>query len=155
LTSPAQTKTLAAEHMALILVRSVKAFRLFWLIAGTLLSAINARANVYATDIQVNGSLGTISNAGATPLTISYRLNQAATLGVTVSIWQGVTNVAAIAGGTALGLNSVVWSVTNNSGSNVALGTYSLSVTAAATGFADWEQISVDSNPGMPAFDPL
>jgi hypothetical protein len=124
-------------------------------IAGILLSPFSARANVYATDIKVNGSLSSITDAGAGPVTITYRLNQAATLGVTVAISQGATNVATFAGGTSMGLNTVVWGVTNSSGTTLTSGTYSVSITAAASGFANWTQISADTNAGMPAFDPL
>jgi hypothetical protein len=117
-------------------------------------STMSVRANVYATDIKLNGSLSTITDAGASPVTISYRLNQAATLGVTVAIWQGTNQVATITGRTNMGLNTVVWGVTNNLGAAAGTGTYSLSITAAASGFTNWEQISVDTNAGNYAFDP-
>jgi hypothetical protein len=123
--------------------------------AGIFMSTFSARANIYATDIKVNGSLQTITNYGSSPVTISYRLNQRATLGVTVAIWQGATSVATIRGGTNMGLNTVVWGLTNNSGAVLSTGTFSISITAAASGFTNWQQISVDTNPGMPAFYPL
>ena len=125
------------------------------IVTGVVLSTLSARANVYATDIKLNGSLSTITDAGANPVTISYRLNQAATLGVAVTIWQGTTPVAVLSGGTNMGLNSVVWGGTNDSGTNVAAGTYSLSITASASGFTNWAQISVDTNAGMPAYFPV
>src|SRR5580658_7445720 len=59
--------------------------------AAFFLAGASARANVYATDIKVNGSLSTITNSGSAPVTITYRLNQPATSGVTVAIWQGTT----------------------------------------------------------------
>jgi len=127
---------------------------LLCLVPGVLLSTLNARANVYATDIKVNGSLSTITDPGSGPVTITYRLNQAATLGVTVNILQGTSVVASLSGGTNLGLNSVVWGATNSSGTVLSNGTYSLSVTAAASGFTNWQQISVDSNAGNYAFYP-
>jgi hypothetical protein len=108
----------------------------------------SARANVYATDIKINGSLMPTNYPAGTPVTISYRLNQSATAGVTVNILQGSTTVASITGGTSMGLNSVSW--TPNIG-----GTFTVSISAGATGFPVWTQISVDSNPGMPAFYPL
>jgi hypothetical protein len=125
------------------------------MVAGALLSPFSGRANVYATDIKVNGGFQTITNAGAASVTITYRLNQPATLGVTVAIWQGTSQIATIAGGTAMGLNTVVWGLTNNSGSTVGVAAYSVSVSAAASGFPLWQQISVDTNSGMPAFYPL
>ena len=63
--------------------------------------------------------------------------------------------MATINGGTGMGLNTVTWGVTNNSGVALKSGTYSITVTAAAAGFTAWQQISVDANPGMPAFYPL
>jgi hypothetical protein len=81
-------------------------------------------------------------------LSITYRLNQTADQGVTVSVLNGATVVAAIPGGTNMGINSVSWTPAS-------AGTYSVSITAAATGFTNWTQISVDSNPGMPAYYPL
>jgi hypothetical protein len=127
---------------------------LLCMVTGVVLSALSARANVYATDIKLNGSLSTITDAGAGPVTISYRLNQAATLGVGVAIWQGTNQVATISGGTNMGLNTVLWGATNNAGAVVSNGTYSLSITAAASGFTNWEQISVDTNAGNYAFYP-
>jgi FlgD Ig-like domain len=131
---------------------------LFCLVSAVVLSTVSARANVYATDIKLNGSLYTITNVGSTPVTISYRLNQPATLGVTVAIWQGSNQVATINGGTNMGLNSVVWGGTNNSGTNVTSGTYSVSIMAAASdlsgGTGNWTQISIDTNAGNYAFDP-
>ena len=120
--------------------------------------ATTTRANVYATDIQINGSLYGITNTPtpANPATITYRLNQAATAGVTVAILQGNTQVATINGGTAMGLNTVLWGGTNGAGAAVSTGvTYSISITAKANGFSFWTQISVDANAGMPAYYPL
>jgi hypothetical protein len=127
---------------------------LLCLFGGVILSTTRVRANVYATDIKLNGSLSTITNASLSPTTISYRLNQAATLGVTVSIWQGTNQVATINGGTKMGLNTVVWGGTNNSGGAVGSGAFSVSITAATLGFTNWQQISVDTNAGNYAFYP-
>jgi hypothetical protein len=110
-------------------------------------AATTLHANVYATDIKLNGSLYSITNASASPVIITYRLNQAATAGVTINILQGSTQVAAINGGTAMGLNTVSWTPAG-------AGTYSVSITARADGFPIWTQISVDTNAGMPAFYP-
>src|ERR1700722_8099272 len=107
------------------------------------LSATTAQAYVYATDIKLNGSLYSITNSPASPAIISYRLNQAATAGVTVAILQSGIMVATINGGTAMGLNAVKWGGTNNSGIVAGPGTYSISVTAGAGGFPIWTQISV------------
>ncbi len=133
----------------------MKMFRfLLFLCIGVFLSSTTARANVYATDIKISGSLFTITNGVSSPVTISYRLNQAATLGTVVAIWQGTNQVVALHGGTNMGLNSVLWGGTNSSGAAVSFGTYSVTVTAAASGFTNWQQISVDTNAGNYAFDP-
>jgi hypothetical protein len=128
---------------------STKMFRFLLCVAtGVLLPTWSARANVYATNIKLNGSLSSITSAGGSPVTISYILNQTATLGVTVSIWQGTSQIATLAGGTNVGLNSVVWGGTNSGGSNVTSGTYSIDITASALdvsgGTTNWTQISVD-----------
>ncbi|MGP8199700.1 MAG: hypothetical protein ACLQU4_09390 [Limisphaerales bacterium] len=98
-------------------------------------SATTARAYVYATDIQINGNLTNTSAYQSFPVSITYRLNQAADRGVTVNILQGSTVVKTITGGTNQGLNSVSWTPTST-------GTYSVNITAAATGFPIWTQIS-------------
>jgi len=103
-------------------------------------SATTARANVYATDIQINGSLTSARAGTGSSITITYRLNQTADRGVMVNILQGATVVAAIAGGTNMGLNSV-----SMSSSKLGVGTYSVSITAAATGFPVWTKTSLDS----------
>jgi hypothetical protein len=134
---------------------NMKTFRfLLFLCTGATLSNWSARANVYATDIRLDSSLTNINHSGATPLTITYHLNQPATLGVTIDIWQGTSPVATISGGTNMGLNTVVWGVTNNAGAPVGSGTFSLTITAAASGFTNWQQISVDTNAGNYALDP-
>ncbi len=133
----------------------MKTFRFLpFIIACVLLSTSSARANVYATDIRVNGNLNSAISTFGLPVQISYRLNQAATLGVTVGVWQGANPVATITGGTNMGLNAVLWGGTNNSGAAVGLGTYSFTVTAAASGFTNWEQISADTNAGNFAYNP-
>ena len=57
-----------------------------------------------------------------------------------------------------MGLNTVVWGATCSTcrpSLVLSNGTFSVQITAAATGFPTWQQISVDSNPGMTAFYPL
>jgi hypothetical protein len=121
---------------------------------GIFFSTVDAHANVFASDIKLNGSLSSVSASPSSPVTITYRLNQNATA-VTVSILQGGTAVATLVGGTNVGLNTVTWGVTNSSGGALSAGTYSVSIRASASGFAAWQQISVDTNPGMPAYFPL
>jgi hypothetical protein len=141
--------------MTLVFLKPMKTIRfLLFIISGLLLTAATARANVYATDIKVNGSLSSVTNSGSGPVTITYRLNQIATLGVTVGIWQGATEVDTIPGGTNLGLNTVKWGVTNSGGSALTSGTYSISITAATSGFTNWQQITSDTNAANYAFFP-
>jgi hypothetical protein len=102
-------------------------------------SATTARAYVYATDIRIDGSLTGVNTPMGSPVSITYRLNQTADRGVTVKILQGNTVVATTNGGTNMGLNSVSWTP-------AATGTYSVSITAAATGFPLWTQTSLDSS---------
>jgi hypothetical protein len=112
-------------------------------------SAPAARANVYATDIKVNGSLYGVTNSTSSPVTISYHLNQAATLGCTVLILSDGATVATIDGGTNMGLNTVMWGETNDAGALVPGGTFSISITASAADLSDgttnWVQITSDS----------
>jgi hypothetical protein len=82
------------------------------------------------------------------PVSISYRLNQPATGGVTVNILQGSNVVQTIAAPAAMGTNSVAWTPSTG-------GTFSVSITAAAAGFPLWTQISIDTNAGMPVNYPL
>ncbi len=131
---------------------------LFCLVLGAVLPASSARANVYATDIKVNGSLSTITNPAASSVTISYILNQTATRGVTVAITQGTNQVVTLTGETSMGVNTVEWGLTNSSGAAVAAGAYSLSITASADdlsgGASNWTQISIDG-PNTAANYPL
>jgi hypothetical protein len=101
-------------------------------------SATTARANVYASNIKLSGSLSSITNTAGTNVNITYILNEPATAGVTVNILQGNTVVETITGGTNMGLNSVTWTP------NVT-GTCSVSITAKAAGYTTWTQTSLDS----------
>ncbi|HUD47334.1 MAG TPA: hypothetical protein VMR33_10910 [Candidatus Baltobacteraceae bacterium] len=116
-----------------------------------LLWNISVRANVYATDILINGwqNAGVIVPGGQ--ITISYILNDNANAGVTVGIFSGTNAVHTVAqpggsAGTQVGLNSVVWGGTNDlSGAHVPPGVYTVSVTAASTGYSSWTNITDDS----------
>ena len=124
--------------------------KLFWV--GLLLLCLtggSVRANVYATDIRLNGSL----NAGVifpgSRLSISYILNDNATAGVSVLIWSGTNVVKSFAAtngepGTLLGLNSFLWDGTNDDGSAAAGGIYTVSITAASAGYGTWTNITDD-----------
>jgi hypothetical protein len=115
----------------------------------------SARANVYATNIKLNGSLSNISVLPGSSVRISYILNEPATLGVTVTILSNTTVVRSIsAAPAAMGTNSVVWDGKDSQGVTVPLGTYSVSIHAAAIGYTNWTQISTETNAGYYVFRP-
>jgi hypothetical protein len=103
------------------------------------------RANVYATDIKLNGSTNNAAMVPGRPVQISYILNEPAS-NVLVRIYSGAsvvwTNRLA---GTNAGSNSMVWGGTNQAGQNVAAGIYQVSITAAAAGHPAWTNITDDS----------
>jgi len=109
-----------------------------------------AKANVYATNIKLNGSLANASTSQGSPVTISYILNEDATAGVTIKVLSGATvvrtiNIPAGSPGALRRTNSVVWDGKSDANANVPPGTYSVSITASATGYADWTQTSIDN----------
>jgi hypothetical protein len=115
-----------------------------------------ARANVYATDIRINGSLdaGVIVPGGQ--ITISYILNDDASAGVTLRIFSGANIIHTVApgggsAGTQAGLNSVVWGGTNDNGATVAPGVYTVSISAASQGYDNWTAITDDGNTNFSA----
>src|ERR1039457_883466 len=127
-----------------------------WIIGALALAlaafAPSARANVYATNIKLNGGVTNLSIQPGTNVSISYILNEPASAGVTVKVLSGATPVRTISiasgPGTARGTNTVVWDGKDNSGNNVAVGNYSVSITAASTGYSGWTITSVDNNAG-------
>jgi hypothetical protein len=114
--------------------------------------APSAHANVFASNIKINGTLqGTASVAQGSSATISYILNEPASQGVAVKIYSGATLVRTItiaggSAGTAQGLNSVVWDGKNGSNASVPPGNYSVSVTASSSGYEFWTQIISNAN---------
>jgi len=123
-------------------------------LALALVTAVpSARANVYATNIKINGGITNVSVLAGTNVTISYILNEPASAGVTIKILSGATAVRTISlaggsAGTTRGTNSVVWDGKSDYGANVPGGKYSVSLQAAATGYAGWTKITDDNNPG-------
>jgi len=108
-----------------------------------LCACLPARANVYASDIRLNGSLQAGVVVPGSPLTISFILNDVAT-NVSVQIYAGSNVVKTFAAGTNTGLNTVVWDGTNDDGFAAAVGVYNVSITAAAAGYAQWTNITDD-----------
>jgi hypothetical protein len=116
-------------------------------------STPSAQANVYATDVKVNGGFTNITASPGTGVGISYILNEPATLGVTVNILSGTNSIRALnipAGGPGAlrGTNSVVWDGLDYNSNNPPGGVYSVAITAASSGFTNWTQTSTDTNAG-------
>jgi hypothetical protein len=114
----------------------------------------SARANVFASNVKLNGSLtNNLSVAQGKSVNISYILNEPASSGVTVKILAGATAVRTItipggSPGATRGTNNVVWDGKNNSNVNVPGGNYAVSITAASPGYDGWTITSDDSNDG-------
>jgi len=115
--------------------------------------APSARANVYATDVRLNGGTTNVTMPREGALSISYVLNEAASLGVTINILSGTNVVRALnfaSGnpGSLRGANTAVWDGTDDNSNNVPGGVYSVTITAASSGYTNWTQTTVDTNPG-------
>jgi hypothetical protein len=121
---------------------------------GALSITPDARANVYATDIQINSTLtNTVTVPVGNSVTLTYHLNDNATAGVTINILSNATvvsttNIASPNAGTLMGLNAVSLTAPSR------IGIYSIGITAASTGYPAWQQISLDANPGNVAVFP-
>jgi hypothetical protein len=116
-------------------------------------------ANVYATHIQLNGGTTNVNYSPGNPLAIGYILNDAATAGVSINISAGSTVVRTLVftnggPGTARGTNLVTWDGLDSGGSVPPGGTYSVAITAAASGYDNWTQITDDSNLGNYVWEP-
>lgn len=112
---------------------------------------LRSHANVYATNVRLNGGVTNIVAAAVTNLGISYTLNEPATLGIAININSGATSVRTITltnpgPGTLQGSNYVAWDGRNNASNSVPGGTYSVSLTAASSGYTNWTQTSSDNN---------
>lgn len=133
------------------------------LLLAALLSAVPqaGRANVYATNIRLNGSAnGAALYIPCGEVQISYLLNEPATAGVTVDILKDTNVVHSISlpgngPGTQRGWNAVVWDAHDAQGNLVPLDTYTVRVTAASHGYDRWTQISDDFAPGNYVWDPV
>jgi hypothetical protein len=129
------------------------------MIAATLCLATSARANVFASNIQLNGSLtNSVSSPAGSAVTITYILNEAATAGVTINISSNnaiVRTITIASGpGTTKGLNTVQWDGKDGGGNVVAQGTYNVSITASATGFSDWTITSDNTSTNTYSYRP-
>src|SRR5208282_5734999 len=94
-----------------------------------------------------------------TSVSISFILNEPATRGTIINILSGTNvirtlNISSGNAGTLRGTNTVVWDGNGSGGSGVAAGSYSVSITPAATGFTSWVQTSMDTNYGNYVYSP-
>ena len=115
--------------------------------------APSAHANVFASNAKINGGMANVSVAQGANVSISYILNEAASAGVTINIHSGATAVRTIslAGGGAgalRGLNTVVWDGKDNTSNILPVGNYSVSITAASSGYSGWTVTTDDNNEG-------
>jgi hypothetical protein len=115
--------------------------------------APSARANVYASNVKINGTVSNLSVAQGASVKISYILNEPASAGVTVKILSGANPVRtiSIAGGSTgatRGTNTVVWDGKNDGNVSVPTGNYAVSITAASPGYNGWTITSDDNNDG-------
>ena len=106
-------------------------------------SAPSAHANVFASNVKINGGMTNVSVAQGAGVTITYILNEPASSGVALKILSGATAVRTISiaggsAGTVRGLNTVTWDGKNDSSANVPAGNYSVSIKAASSGYAGW-----------------
>ncbi|HWD20643.1 MAG TPA: hypothetical protein VHB20_15350 [Verrucomicrobiae bacterium] len=127
------------------------------LIAGgiLLLAAANARANVYATDLKLNGSATQASISVGNGALIGYILSDDATLGVSINILSNntpvrvitvPTNALATRGtGVSLGTNLVFWDGKDDEGAAVGFGNFTFKVMAASAGHADWTLLTTNA----------
>src|ERR1039457_3614679 len=113
----------------------------------------SAHANIYATNIKVNGSTNSPTVFAGNNVSISYILNEPASAGATINILSGSTVVRSIAvwsgdPGGMRGANTVIWDGKNNAANPVAGGASACSNTASTTGYTAWTQTTSDDNPG-------
>ncbi|HWD20069.1 MAG TPA: hypothetical protein VHB20_12405 [Verrucomicrobiae bacterium] len=112
---------------------------------------ISTYANVYATDIHLDGSLTNGWVAPGYPVRINYILNEPATGGVVARICAGsnVLRTFTAAGGqpgALAGVNEIFWDGRNSNGVSVAEGLYAVQISASSLGYADWTNITDDSS---------
>ncbi len=112
--------------------------------------APSARADVYATNIKLNGATNNVTLRPGGSVNISYILNEPASAGVTIRILSGSTAVRSITlvpgnPGAARGTNTVAWDGKTDGGASLAGGIYAVSIMAAANGYTNWTQITGDA----------
>lgn len=111
-----------------------------------------ARANVFASNIQLNQTSTNLITDPGDSVTIYYLLNQNADAGVTVALFYGTntvwsTNRTGGGPGTLRGTNAVVWNGVGNNGQVVGSGIWLVRVTASTLGGAtNWNLVPMRDN---------
>src|SRR5437867_3369228 len=152
---------LSANHASRITHHASPGVELISLISALLFLGLSptAHANVYATNLRLNGGITNFTLSPTGTVSISYLLNEAATAGVKIEINNGATSIRIInltngSPGTLRGTNVVVWDGKDGNSNAPSGGTYSISATPAAVGYNDWTQISDDANLGNYVWEP-
>lgn len=133
--------------------------RLALTLALALSVAPSVRANVFASNIKINGGITNITLAPGTNVAISYILNEPASAGVAIKVFAGASTIRTIiitnGPGTARGTNTFVWDGKTDGGGDPPGGTYSVSITAASQGYPVWTKTTDDNNPGNYSYEPM
>jgi hypothetical protein len=111
------------------------------------LATLRSQANVYATNIRVNGDITNVVASGGDTITITYLLNEPASLGTTIEFLSGNTivrsnSLPAGGSGTVRGFNIVSW---DTGAMPIPNGTYSIAVIPRSAGYTNWTQITSDT----------
>ena len=123
---------------------------LAWILVSLSSSAL---ANVYPTKLQLNGGYGSLLLTAGEDVVISYVLNEPASAGVTIIIRSNTTAFRTITlssgeAGTMRGHNQIVWNGHDDTNLPFSPGTYSIHVTAASLGHAEWSPIPSNNPDG-------
>src|SRR4030095_1314684 len=132
-----------------ILSSSLKLFAFSAALAFAFEQTTVCHANIFASNLKLNGSKTNITSFKSTPVNIGYSLNEPATAGVTLEILSGTNVVRTLViqsgqNGTARGDNIVPWDTKDQGGVLLPEGIYSLRITASAVGYDGWTLISSD-----------
>lgn len=118
------------------------------LLAG--LAGLSVRANVFASNLRLSGSTSNLTTTPGDAVPLTYVLNEAASAGLTVSVFTGTnvvwsTNISGASPNAAAGAHLLSWSGRNDLGQVVSNGLWSFRVVAKSTGHVNWSQISDDT----------
>jgi len=130
--------------------------KLAWILSSwiflltTIASAPNALANIYATNIRINGGTTNVAASPGDAIRITFVLNEPASLGTTVQVHSGASTVTTLffpaeTQGALRGLNEIIWDGLGPTGQPIAGGTYSVAVVPATSGYTNWTQITSDT----------